>query len=82
MNDSAFGLTAAIWTADVDAAERDRRPRRDRHRVHEPLRLSRSRARLDRRQGFRPRRTLSRSASRSHPPEILSPATSASDDRS
>ena len=33
----------------------DRRSRRDRHVVHEPLRLSRSRAGLGRRQGFGPR---------------------------
>ena len=56
MNDSPYGLTAAIWTADVDAAEAHRRRGRDRHRLHEPLRLSRSRPRLDRRQGDRPRR--------------------------
>ena len=43
MNDSAFGLTAAIWTADEEAALAHRRPRRHRHLVHEPLRLSRSR---------------------------------------
>ena len=52
MNDSAFGLTAAIWTRDDEAADRDRRRARHRHRVHEPLRLPRPGARLDRRQGF------------------------------
>ena len=55
MNDSHYGLTAAIWTSDEDAALSHRRPRRDRHLVHEPLRLSRSGAGLDRRQGFGPR---------------------------
>jgi hypothetical protein len=37
----------------------NRRPHRDRHRVHEPLRLSRSGAGLDRRQGHRQGRGLS-----------------------
>ena len=53
MNDSPYGLTASIWTARHRACGGDRRPRRDRHRVHEPLRLSRSGAGLDRRQGHR-----------------------------
>ncbi len=34
----------------------DRRPHRDRHRLRQPLRLSRPGAHLDRRQGYRPRR--------------------------
>ena len=33
MNDSPYGLTASIWTADLDAAVADRRPGRDRHRA-------------------------------------------------
>ena len=56
MNDSPYGLTAAIWTQDVDAAADHRPGDRDRHGVHEPLRLSRSGAHLDRGQGHRPRR--------------------------
>ena len=56
MNDSPYGLTASIWTTDLDRAAKDRRPRRDRHGLHEPLRLSRPGAGLDRRQGYRPRR--------------------------
>ena len=55
MNDSDFGLTAAIWTSDEEAALAHRRPRRDRHLVHEPLRLPRPGAGVDRRQGFRAR---------------------------
>ena len=60
MNDSRYGLTASIWSSDADAAVADGRPRRDRHLVPEPLRLSRSGAGVDRRQGFRPRLSLSR----------------------
>ena len=56
MNDSPYGLTASIWTRDMDAAERIGARDRDRHRLHEPLRLSRSGPRLDRREGHRPRR--------------------------
>ena len=56
MNDSPYGLTAAIWTQDVDAARAIGDEIADRHGVHEPLRLSRSGAHLDRGQGHRPRR--------------------------
>ena len=52
MNDTAFGLTAAIWTADEEAARRDRRSRADRNLVHESLRLPRPGARVGRRQGL------------------------------
>ena len=51
----------SLWTdgLDLDARHRprrrDRRTRRDRHGLHEPLRLSRSAAHLDRRQGHGPR---------------------------
>jgi acyl-CoA reductase-like NAD-dependent aldehyde dehydrogenase len=54
MNDCQFGLTASLWTA--MPAGGHRRPDRNRHRVHEPLRLSRPGAVLDRLQGHRPRR--------------------------
>ena len=55
MNDSPYGLTAAIWTAGRRCGRAHRRRDRDRHGVHEPLRLSRSRPGLDGRQGHRPR---------------------------
>jgi hypothetical protein len=51
MNDSEFGLTAAIYSA-MRARRGARRCARDRHGVPESLRLSRSGARLDRRQEF------------------------------
>ena len=50
MNDK-FGLTAAIWTGDEEAA-RDRRPGPGWNLVHESVRLSRSGAGLGRRQGL------------------------------
>ena len=56
MNDSPYGLTASIWTTDMDRAAEIGERGRDRHGLHEPLRLCRSRPRLDRRQGHRPRR--------------------------
>ncbi len=37
MNDSAFGLTAAVWTADAQAAEALGAQVQHRHLVHEPL---------------------------------------------
>jgi acyl-CoA reductase-like NAD-dependent aldehyde dehydrogenase len=53
MNDSPYGLTASIWTQDTRARRRRSATGRDRHGVHEPLRLSRSGAGVDRRQGHR-----------------------------
>ena len=53
MNDSPYGLTASIWTGDTEHAAAIGDRDRDRHGVHEPLRLSRSGAGLDRRQGHR-----------------------------
>ena len=67
---------------DLDAGRRrraaHRRPRRDRHLVHEPLRLPRSRPRLDRRQGLRPRLHAVEARARDlHPPEVVPPAAQA-----
>ena len=42
MNDSPYGLTASIWTRDMDRAAEIGKQSRDRHGLHEPLRLSRS----------------------------------------
>ena len=55
MNDSDFGLTAAIWTEDADAALALGQRVQHRHLVHEPLRLPGSRAGLGGREGFGPR---------------------------
>jgi acyl-CoA reductase-like NAD-dependent aldehyde dehydrogenase len=54
MNDSEFGLTAAIYSRTRSAPKRSAM-RSKRARFSEPLRLPRSRARLDRRQEFRAR---------------------------
>jgi hypothetical protein len=70
MNDSRFGLTASSGPP-TSARRGHRRPDRDRHRVHEPLRLSRPGAVLDRLQGHRPRRGLSVSPMAPDPAEIL-----------
>ena len=56
MNNSPFGLTASIWTEDVDAAERIGDRIETGTCLHEPRRLPRPGARLGRRQGIRPRR--------------------------
>ena len=53
MNDSRYGLTASVWTSDIDKAEELGAPDRDRDGLHEPLRLPRSGADLDRGQGDR-----------------------------
>ena len=42
MNDSPYGLTASIWTEDLDAAAKLGARDRDRHGLCQPLRLSRS----------------------------------------
>ena len=60
MNDSDFGLTAAIFSADAARAEALGDRARHRHRVPEPLRLSRPGAGLDRRQELGRGCTLSR----------------------
>ncbi len=75
MNDSDFGLSASIWTQDLAAAERLGDRDRHRHRVHEPLRLPRPGAGLDR--GARTAGAGSRcrvSAMTPDPAEILSSA--------
>ena len=54
MNDSAFGLTAVGLDPGRGGGAQDRRPDRDRHLVHEPLRLSRPGPGLGRCQGLRP----------------------------
>ncbi len=53
MNDSPYGLTASVWSADLDAAAALGARDRDRHGVRQSLRLSRSGAGVDRRQGDR-----------------------------
>ena len=76
MNDSRYGLTASIWTRTGRRAAH-RRARRDRHLVHEPLRLPRSGAGLDRRQGLRPRLHAVEAGHRGlHPAEVIPPASS------
>ena len=56
MNDSEFGLTASLWTRDIDArVGRIGARHRDRDGVHEPRRLPRPGAVLDRLQEHRAR---------------------------
>ena len=74
MNDSPYGLTASIWTRDTDRAAELGSRDRDRHGLHEPLRLSRPGARLDRRQGHRTRcGAVEYRLRRSDPAQELSP---------
>ena len=56
MNDSPYGLTAAVWTEDAEAAQKIGNEVETGTAIHEPLRLSRSGLDLDRRQGYGPRR--------------------------
>ena len=55
MNDSDFGLTAAIFSDGCGACRSAGRCARNGHGISESVRLSRSRSRLDRRQKFGPR---------------------------
>ena len=75
MNDSAFGLTAVDLDPRRGGRDRDRRPDRHRHLLHESLRLSRSSAGLGRGQGLRPRlRIIGRKLYLPDSPEELPPA--------
>ena len=75
MNDSRYGLTASIWTTRCRRGDPDRRSRRDRHLVSEPVRLSRSGAGVDRRQGLRPWLLPVPARVRGpDPPEVVPPA--------
>ena len=72
MNDSPYGLTASIWTADADAAVAIGERVETGTWFHEPLRLPRPRPRLDGRQGLGPRlHALARRLRVAHAPEVL-----------
>ena len=55
INDSRFGLTAAIWSSGSRAREANRSPAPGWNGLHEPLRLPRSDVAVGRSQGIRPR---------------------------
>ena len=75
MNDSPYGLTASIWTRDIDRAAEIGARVETGTVYHEPLRLSRPASHLDRRQGHRPRRrAVQIRLRRADPAEKLSPA--------
>ena len=75
MNDSRYGLTASVWTSDDASRACDRRAHRNRHVVHESLRLSGPGPRLGRGEGFRARLHLVAGRVRTpHPAQIISPA--------
>ena len=74
MNDSPYGLTASIWTRDIDRAAEIGARVETGTVYHEPLRLSRPASHLDRRQGHRPRRrAVEIRLRRADPAEELSP---------
>ena len=71
MNDSRLGLTASVWTTRSRPRRALRARPRVRHRLHEPLRLARPGAPVERREGLGPRREPERARlRRADAPEV------------